>query len=203
MNFQFRGVRRQGARREERPAGGQAAQSEAVGCVGPAPVGHGCRVAAGRCTVLARKAELAPPSAWPQWASSSPAGDQINASRPRGLAGLGMSGVRAQRAKALGTLRSERLGGTWMGPGCPWRGDRCSAAEPGFWRTGVTGAGEARVSLVSNRSTREVALNSRHVPGFEVVGRLKLHFCLLRNGAMAVKLETIPMVSALGKHSAI
>lgn len=193
MNFQFRGVRRQGARREERPAGGQAAQSQAVGCVG-----RGCRVAAGRSTVLARKAELVPPSAWPQWASSSPGGDQINAPRPPAFAGLGVCGVGAQRAKAWGHCAPSGEVAPGWARGCQWRGDRCSAAEPGLWRTGVTGTGEARASLVSNRSTRDVALNSRHVSGSEAVGQLKMHLHLLSNGAMVVKLETIPTVSVPG-----
>lgn len=143
MNFQFRGVRRQGARREERPAGGQAARSEAVGCVGRAPVGRGCRVAAGRCTVPARKADLAPPSAWPQWASSSPGGDQINASRLPGLAGLGVYGVRAQRAQALGTLPSEWLGCTRTGPG-DVSGEVTGALQPSQASGGRGSPGQGR-----------------------------------------------------------
>lgn len=44
-------------------------------------------------------------------------------------------------------------------------------------------------------------MNSRHVCGFEVVGRPKIHLRLLRNGAVIVKLETIPTGSAPGERS--
>lgn len=66
---------------------------------------------------------------------------------------------------------------------------------------GSPGAGEARAELVSNRSpraAREVASKSRHVCGFEVVGRPKIPRRLLRNGAAVVELETVPTTSALG-----
>lgn len=44
-------------------------------------------------------------------------------------------------------------------------------------------------------------MNSRHVSGFEVVGQLKMHLRLLRNGAMVVRLETIPAIAALGRQA--
>lgn len=69
---------------EERRAGSQAAKGEDAPCVGWVPA-------------WAQEAESAPPSAWPQWASS-PGGHQIRVLRPPGGAGLEVDGVLRRRA---------------------------------------------------------------------------------------------------------
>lgn len=107
MNFQFLKVRREvrggGQTRLPSPAGrerGAEAWRLWEGCpLGAMGAGAGCAAAPGRCAVLAREAEAAPPGAWPQCASSSPGGDQINAPRPPGLAGLEVPGVLGRRAE--------------------------------------------------------------------------------------------------------
>lgn len=75
----------------------------------------------------AQEAGSAPPSAWPQWASS-PGGDQVNVWGPRGGAGLAVDGVPRRRAGeaagdaglALSCSRAprERSGGARWARGC-------------------------------------------------------------------------------------
>ena len=114
-------------------------REDALG-VGRAPLG--LRGGSRALPLLAPAAEPASPGAWPQWASSSPGGDQRNALRPPGSVGLQGCGVPGRRAeKASGDtglepessrLRSERLGCARMGPGTQWRSDRHSAAKRGL-----------------------------------------------------------------------
>lgn len=65
--------------------------------------GRLCGVVLGRRAALAQEAEWAPPSAWPQCASS-PGGHQIQALRLPALAGLEMSGILGPRAEQAGAV---------------------------------------------------------------------------------------------------